>query len=98
MNLVKFKPVWPYNAYTFLELLVIDLKSHAGGVLVVVKNYTGDRINFGIAAERARLGGTDIDTVVVNEDCALESENKMAGRRGLAGTVLVYKVSVFIKI
>ena len=62
------------------------------GVLIIVKNYTGDRINFNIAAERARKFGINIEIIVVGEDTALESVNKACGRRGLAGTALIHKV------
>ena len=60
---------------------------------MIVKNYTGDRLNFGIAAERAKGEGVRVVMVVVGEDTALPSTGKSAGRRGLCGTVLVHKVS-----
>lgn len=63
-----------------------------GGVLLIVKNYTGDRLNFGLAAELARAEGVDVAMVVVADDVALAAESG-AGRRGLAGTVLVHKVA-----
>ena len=59
---------------------------------MIIKNYTGDRLNFGIAAERAKAAGLKVDIVVVGEDCALTSADKTAGRRGLAGTVFIHKV------
>ena len=62
------------------------------GTLMVVKNYTGDRLNFGIALERAKAEGMSVSMVVVGEDCALPSTERSAGRRGLCGTVLVHKV------
>uniref|UniRef100_A0AAY3ZW05 Triokinase/FMN cyclase n=1 Tax=Denticeps clupeoides TaxID=299321 RepID=A0AAY3ZW05_9TELE len=61
------------------------------GVLLVVKNYTGDRLNFGLAAEQARAQGVAIDMVMVADDCAFGQTSK-AGRRGLCGTVFVHKV------
>ena len=64
----------------------------AGGTLMIVKNYTGDRLNFGIALERARAEGVRVGMVIVGEDTALPSEGKLAGRRGLCGTILVHKV------
>ncbi len=64
----------------------------AAGVLLIVKNYTGDRLNFGLAAELARAEGVDVEMVVVADDVALTAESG-AGRRGLAGTVLVHKVA-----
>ncbi|MGX6601871.1 dihydroxyacetone kinase subunit DhaL [Micromonosporaceae bacterium Da 78-11] len=63
-----------------------------GGVLLIVKNYTGDRLNFGLAAELARAEGVEVTTVVVADDVALAVDGG-AGRRGIAGTVLVHKVS-----
>ncbi len=63
------------------------------GALLIVKNYTGDRLNFGLAAERARAEGIPVDMVVVADDVALASGGGHAGRRGLAGTILVHKVA-----
>ncbi|XP_056607650.1 triokinase/FMN cyclase isoform X1 [Triplophysa dalaica] len=64
----------------------------ASGVLLVVKNYTGDRLNFGIAAEQAQSQGIKLDMVIVADDCAFTQPSK-AGRRGLCGTVLVHKLA-----
>uniref|UniRef100_A0A8B9NGU9 Triokinase/FMN cyclase n=1 Tax=Accipiter nisus TaxID=211598 RepID=A0A8B9NGU9_9AVES len=63
----------------------------AAGTLLIVKNYTGDRLNFGLALERARAEGADVQMVVVGDDSAFATLKK-AGRRGLCGTVLVHKV------
>ena len=60
------------------------------GCLLVVKNYTGDRLNFGLAAEQARGRGLDVRTVVVADDVALPDASQA---RGLAGTLLVHKVA-----
>ncbi|MFC8008480.1 dihydroxyacetone kinase subunit DhaK [Streptomyces olivaceus] len=60
------------------------------GVLHVVKNYTGDRINFGIAAERLRADGVPVERVLVDDDIA--SSGAGAGRRGTAATVVVEKL------
>ncbi|MET7637958.1 dihydroxyacetone kinase subunit DhaK [Streptomyces sp. NPDC005438] len=62
------------------------------GVLHVVKNYTGDRINFGIAAERLRADGIPVRRVLVDDDLATESEETATGRRGTGATVLVEKL------
>lgn len=62
------------------------------GCLLIVKNYTGDRIHFGLAAEQAKAEGYKVEMVVVGEDCAIEKPG-LAGRRGLAGTVLVHKIA-----
>ncbi|OIW20593.1 hypothetical protein TanjilG_16092 [Lupinus angustifolius] len=63
------------------------------GCLLIVKNYTGDRLNFGLAAEQAKSEGYEVETVIVGDDCALPPPRGIAGRRGLAGTVLVHKVA-----
>lgn len=68
-------------------------RENSGGTLLIVKNYTGDRLNFGFAAERAKAEGMKVDMVVVGEDCALSSKDKTAGRRGLCGTVLIHKIA-----
>lgn len=60
------------------------------GCLLVVKNYTGDRLNFGLAAEQARGHGKRVEIVVVGDDVALKDS---AHPRGLAGTLLVHKVA-----
>ena len=60
------------------------------GCLVVVKNYTGDRLNFGLAVERARGRGLDVRMVVVADDVALPEATQP---RGLAGTLLVHKIA-----
>ena len=64
----------------------------SAGVLLIIKNYTGDRLAFAAAAERARALGARVETVYVCDDAALEG-GACIGRRGLAGTVLVYKVA-----
>lgn len=70
------------------------IRSTAGdaGVVLIVKNYTGDRLNFGLAAEMARRAGIRVETIVVADDAAL-GESSRAGRRGLASTVLAHKVA-----
>lgn len=62
------------------------------GCLLIVKNYTGDRLNFGLAAEQAKSEGYKVEMVIVGDDCALSPPRGIAGRRGLAGTILVHKV------
>jgi dihydroxyacetone kinase len=59
------------------------------GALLIVKNYTGDRINFGLAMERARARGLKVEMVIVADDVALDTPQP----RGIAGTVLVHKVA-----
>ncbi|NCO22084.1 MAG: dihydroxyacetone kinase subunit DhaK, partial [Rhodobacterales bacterium] len=60
------------------------------GCLLIVKNYTGDRLNFGLAAERARAFGLKVNMVVVDDDIALPD---LPQPRGLAGTLLVHKIA-----
>ncbi|XP_069479940.1 triokinase/FMN cyclase isoform X2 [Ambystoma mexicanum] len=67
-------------------------RAGAAGVLLIVKNYTGDRLNFGLALEQARAQGVDVQMVVVADDCAFAAQKK-TGRRGLCGTVLIHKVA-----
>jgi dihydroxyacetone kinase len=62
------------------------------GALLVVKNYTGDRLNFGLAAEMARAEGIPVEMVIVADDVALKGTEQAAGARGLAGTVLIHKL------
>jgi phosphoenolpyruvate---glycerone phosphotransferase subunit DhaK len=62
------------------------------GVLHVVKNYTGDVMNFEMAAELAGASGIDVATVVTNDDVAVEDSLYTAGRRGVGVTVLVEKI------
>src|SRR6185437_6395017 len=71
------------------------IKAVAGtqGVLLIVKNYTGDRLNFGLAAELARADGINVEMVMVADDVATASMQETAGRRGIAGTVLVHKIA-----
>lgn len=63
----------------------------AVGTLLIVKNYTGDRLNFGLAREQARAAGIPVEMVVIGDDSAF-TVLKKAGRRGLCGTVLIHKV------
>lgn len=62
-------------------------------VLLIVKNYTGDRLNFGLAAELARADGFAVETVIVGDDVALRGKVPRERRRGIAGTVLVHKLA-----
>lgn len=60
------------------------------GCLLIIKNYTGDRLNFGLAAEQARALGYEVRTVTVDDDIALGKDVK---KRGLAGTLFVHKIA-----
>ena len=63
------------------------------GVLHIVKNYTGDVLNFETAAELAEADGITVRTVIINDDVAVKDSLYTAGRRGVAGTVLVEKIA-----
>jgi len=60
------------------------------GCLLIVKNYTGDRLNFGLAAERARAFGLNVSMVIVGDDIALPD---LPQARGVAGTLFVHKIA-----
>ena len=62
----------------------------SSGCLLIVKNYAGDRLNFGLAAERARADGLKVEMVIVADDIALDN---FAQPRGIAGTLFVHKVA-----
>lgn len=74
-------------------LAAIRAAASPAGVLLIVKNYTGDRLNFGLAAEIAQTEGIETRLVIVADDVALARSAAHAGRRGIAGTVLVHKVA-----
>src|SRR6195952_4835767 len=63
------------------------------GVLHIVKNYTGDVLNFETAADLAAAEDLTVETVVVNDDVAVKDSLYTAGRRGVAGTALVEKIA-----
>jgi|SRR5690554_2842708 len=63
------------------------------GVLMIIKNYSGDIMNFEIAGEMAESEGIKVDKVIVNDDVAVENSTYTTGRRGIAGTVFVHKIA-----
>jgi triose/dihydroxyacetone kinase / FAD-AMP lyase (cyclizing) len=71
-----------------------SLQPNGDGILLIVKNYTGDRLNFGVAAERATQEyGIPTAMVVVADDCAIPRTKGITGARGVAGTVLIHKIA-----
>lgn len=74
-------------------LAAIEAVAGPAGALLIVKNYTGDRLNFGLAAEIARGRGIPVEIVVVADDVALRDVVPKGKRRGIAGTVLVHKIA-----
>jgi len=75
-----------------LEELVAAADSGAG-VLMVIKNYEGDVMNFETAGEMVEMEGTDVAQVVVDDDVAVEDSLYTSGRRGVCGTILVHKAA-----
>ena len=74
-------------------LSAIRYVSKPSGVLLIVKNYTGDRLNFGLAAKKAQLEGIDVDWIMVDDDISLENTENSTGKRGLCGTVFIEKIA-----
>ena len=63
------------------------------GVLMIIKNYTGDVMNFEMAGEMAQMEDINVKQVVVNDDVAVKDSLYTVGRRGVAGTVFVHKIA-----
>ncbi|XME03771.1 dihydroxyacetone kinase subunit DhaK [Lachnospiraceae bacterium C1.1] len=63
------------------------------GVLLMVMNYSGDIMNFEMAAEMAEADGIKVDKVIINDDVAVEDQSLSDGRHGVAGSVLVNKIT-----
>jgi len=62
------------------------------GVLLIIKNYSGDIMNFEMAGEMAQAEGINVKQVVVDDDIAVENSTYTVGRRGIAGTIFVHKI------
>jgi len=75
-----------------VEAVLAAIRAVTGpaGCLLIVKNYTGDRLNFGLAAEKARAEGFRVEMVIVADDIALPD---IAQPRGVAGTLFVHKIA-----
>ena len=73
-------------------LEAIKSADEGAGVFMVIKNYSGDIMNFEIAQELAEMEGIDVASVVVDDDIAVENSLYTQGRRGVAGTILVHKI------
>ena len=76
------------------DAVLAAIRATAGpnGALLIVKNYTGDRLNFGLAAELARAEGIPVEIAIVADDVSLRHTPRER-RRGIAGTVLVHKIA-----
>ncbi|RLK63503.1 dihydroxyacetone kinase subunit DhaK [Atopobacter sp. AH10] len=73
-------------------LKAIQEVNEGAGVFMVIKNYSGDIMNFEMAQELAEMEGIEVASVVVDDDIAVEDSLYTQGRRGVAGTVLVHKI------
>lgn len=71
----------------------IHLADSGNGVLMIVKNYAGDIMNFEIAQELAGVEDIQVDHVVVKDDVSVKDSEDSTGRRGIAGTVFVHKIA-----
>lgn len=78
----------PDQIYEGIKAVATD-----AGVLMVVKNYTGDVMNFEMAAEMAEMEGITVKHVVTNDDVAVKDSLYTIGRRGVAGTIFVHKIA-----
>jgi len=74
-------------------LAAIKAVNSGAGVLLIIKNYTGDVLNFEMAAELAEAEGIQVEKVIVDDDVAVEDSSFTTGRRGIAGTVFVHKIA-----
>ncbi|MBO0449503.1 dihydroxyacetone kinase subunit DhaK [Enterococcus sp. MJM12] len=72
--------------------IAINEVDYGAGVLLIVKNYTGDILNFEMAKDMATLNEIPVEMVVVDDDVAVENSTYTAGKRGVAGTILVHKI------
>lgn len=70
----------------------IKAADQGAGVLLIIKNYSGDIMNFEMAAEMAEMEDITVEKIVVDDDIAVEDSTYTAGRRGVAGTILVHKI------
>ena len=80
------------NVGEILATILCVTSEEKPSALLVVKNYTGDVLNFTLAAKKANnLYGRDVRIVVVGDDCAVPLQKGITGRRGVAGTIFVHK-------
>ncbi|QIL46172.1 dihydroxyacetone kinase subunit DhaK [Vagococcus coleopterorum] len=70
----------------------IQKADQGAGVLLIIKNYSGDVMNFEMAKDLAEMEDIEVETIIVDDDIAVEDSTFTAGKRGVAGTVLVHKI------
>lgn len=67
---------------------------HSGsGIFLIIKNYTGDVLNFEMAMEMVKDEGIPVEKIIVNDDVSVAESARTAGRRGIAGTVFIHKIA-----
>lgn len=71
----------------------INRMNSGKGVLLIIKNYSGDIMNFGLASDLAEAEDIEVESVVVKDDVAVPDSTYSTGRRGIAGTVFVHKIA-----
>lgn len=71
----------------------IEQVSCGKGVLMVIKNYSGDIMNFGLSADLAEMEDIEVAQVIVKDDVAVPDREEGTGRRGIAGTIFVHKIA-----
>ena len=77
---------------TLVLELILEVTGDAG-CLVIVKNYTGDCLNFGIAVEKAKKMGRNVEMVICADDTTLLDQDTLAGPRGLCGVLFIHKIA-----
>ncbi len=91
-------PPWPARSSPPRRRTVVQVATKAvdrgAGVLHIVKNYTGDVLNFEMAAELASMEGIEVGSITVDDDVAVQDSLYTAGRRGVGLTVLLEKIVV----
>lgn len=73
-------------------LEAIQATNQGAGVFLIIKNYSGDVMNFEMAQELADMNDIQVETIIVDDDIAVEDSTYTAGKRGVAGTILVHKI------
>jgi dihydroxyacetone kinase-like protein len=74
-------------------LAAIKAVNTGKGNLLIIKNYSGDVMNFEMAGEMAEMEGIEVAKVIVNDDVAVENSTYTTGRRGIAGTIFIHKIA-----
>lgn len=82
-----------FSILAAIRAVTLPTSEGGKGCLLIVKNYTGDRLNFGMACEMANAEGREVAMCIVADDCAVARTKGITGARGVAGTVFVHKAA-----